>query len=48
MKNIRKFLMEMGGNFAFIGYQYRLALEEDFSIEILLFHRRLKSLVAID
>ena len=28
MKNIRKFLMEMGGDFAFIGNQYRLALEE--------------------
>jgi predicted nuclease of restriction endonuclease-like (RecB) superfamily len=48
MKNMRKFLMEMGGDFAFIGNQYRLALEEDFSIDILLYHRRLKSLVAID
>lgn len=48
MKNIRKFLMEMGGDFSFIGNQFRLALEEDFSIDILLFHRRLKSLVAID
>ncbi len=47
MKNIRKFLMEMGGDFAFIGNQYRLALEEYFSIDILLYHRRLKSLVAI-
>jgi len=48
MKNMRKFLMEMGGDFAFIGNQYRLALEEDFCIDILLYHRRLKSLVAID
>lgn len=48
MKNIRKFLMEMGGDFAFIGNQYRLALEEDFSVDILLYHRKLKSLVAID
>ena len=48
MKNIRKFLMEMGGDFSFIGNQFRLALEEDFSIDILLFHRKLKSLVAID
>lgn len=48
MKNMRKFLMEMGGDFAFIGNQYRLALEEDFCIDILLFHRKLKSLVAID
>ena len=48
MKNMRKFLMEMGGDFAFIGNQYRLALEEDFCIDILLYHRRLKSLVAIE
>jgi len=48
IKNIRKFLLEMGGDFAFIGNQYRLALEEDFCIDILLYHRRLKSLVAID
>ncbi len=48
LKNIRKFLIEMGGDFAFIGNQYRLELEEDFSVDILLYHRRLKSLVAID
>lgn len=48
MKNIRKFLMEMGGDFAFIANQYRLELEEDFYIDILLYHRRLKSLVAIE
>jgi predicted nuclease of restriction endonuclease-like (RecB) superfamily len=48
MRNIRKFLMEMGGDFAFIANQYRLALEEDFCIDVLLYHRRLKSLVAID
>jgi predicted nuclease of restriction endonuclease-like (RecB) superfamily len=48
MKNIRKFLMEMGGDFTFIANQYRLALEEHFCIDILPYHRRLKSLVAID
>ncbi len=48
MKNMRKFLMEMGGDFAFIGNQYKLKLEEDFYIDILLYHRRLKSLVAIE
>ena len=48
MRNMRKFLMEMGGDFAFIGNQYRLAVEDGFSIDILLYHRRLKSLVAID
>jgi predicted nuclease of restriction endonuclease-like (RecB) superfamily len=48
MKNIRKFLMEMGGDFAFIANQYRLAVEEDYYIDVLLYHRRLKSLVAIE
>ncbi len=48
MRNMRKFLMEMGGDFAFIGNQYRLAVEDGFTIDILLYHRRLKSLVAID
>ena len=36
------------GDFAFIANQYRLALEEDFCIDLLLYHRRLKSLVAIE
>lgn len=49
MKNIEKFLSEMGGDFTFIGNQYRLRVEEeDFFIDLLLFHRRLKSLVAIE
>ncbi len=49
MKNIRKFLSEMGGDFAFIGNQYRLHVgEEDFYIDLLLYHRKLKSLVVIE
>lgn len=49
MKNIRQFLSEMGGDFAFIGNQYRLKVgEEDFYIDLLLYHRKLKSLVVIE
>ncbi len=49
IKNIRSFLMEMGTDFAFIGNQYKLTVgEEDFYIDILLYHRRLKSLIAIE
>lgn len=49
LKNMRGFLMEMGGDFAFIGNQYRLEVGEDsFYVDILLYHRRLKSLVAIE
>jgi predicted nuclease of restriction endonuclease-like (RecB) superfamily len=49
MKNIRNFLSEMGGDFAFIGNQYRLHVgDEDFYIDLLLYHRKLKSLVVIE
>jgi predicted nuclease of restriction endonuclease-like (RecB) superfamily len=49
MRNIRKFLMEMGGDFAFMGNQYRLIVgEEEFFIDLLLYHRRLKSLIVVE
>lgn len=49
MKNMRSFLTEMGGDFTFMGNQYRLEVGEDnYYIDILLYHRRLKSLVAIE
>jgi hypothetical protein len=49
LKNIRGFLTELGGDFSFIGNQYRLVVEdEEFFIDLLLYHRRLRSLVAIE
>ncbi len=49
LQNIRKFLLEMGSDFCFVGNQFRLEIEgEDYHIDLLLFHRRLQSLVAID
>ncbi len=49
VKNIRSFLMEMGGDFTFIGNQYKLNVKgEIFFIDLLLYHRLLKSLVAIE
>lgn len=49
IKNIRKFLLEMGGDFAFMGNQYRLQVgKEEYFIDLLLYHRRLKSLIAIE
>jgi len=49
VKNIRSFLMEMGGDYSFIGNQYRLELEGDeYFIDLLLYHRKLKSLLAIE
>ena len=49
IKSIQKFLLEMGGDFAFMGSQYKLEIGgEQFFIDLLLYHRRLKSLVAIE
>jgi len=49
VNNIRAFLTEMGGYFTFVGNQHHLEVAgEDFYIDLLLFHRRLRSLIAID
>jgi len=49
VNNIRAFLIEMGNDFTFIGNQYHLVVgNRDLYIDLLLFHRRLKSLVAIE
>jgi predicted nuclease of restriction endonuclease-like (RecB) superfamily len=46
---IEHFLREMGGIFAFVGSQYRLEIDEkEFFIDLLLYHRRLRCLVAIE
>lgn len=46
---IEHFLREMGGLFAFVGSQYRLEIEgQEYFIDLLLFHRRLRCLVAVD
>jgi predicted nuclease of restriction endonuclease-like (RecB) superfamily len=49
INNIRAFLLEMGGDFSFIGNQYHLDVtDDDYYIDLLLFHRRLRCLIAID
>lgn len=49
INNIRAFLSEMGGNFTFVGNQYHISLdEEDYYIDLLLFHRKLKCLLAVE
>jgi len=46
---IEHFLREMGGHFAFVGSQFRLEVEDtEYFIDLLLYHRRLKCLVAIE
>ena len=49
LENMRKFLIEMGGYFAFVGNQYRLEIDEqEFFVDLLLYHRHLRCLVAIE
>lgn len=49
LSNIRNFLVELGGDFAFLGNQYPVKLEDKtFEIDLLLFHRQLQCLVAIE
>jgi predicted nuclease of restriction endonuclease-like (RecB) superfamily len=46
---VEHFLRAMGGLFAFVGSQFRLEVDgREFFVDLLLFHRRLKCLVAID
>jgi len=49
ISRIETFLREMGGMFAFMGSQYRLEVDgEEYFIDLLLFHRNLRALVAIE
>lgn len=49
VQNIKKFILSIGHDFAFMGNQYRLKVEEEeFFIDLLFFHRKLQCLVAIE
>ncbi len=49
MAKINQFLIEMGGIFTFAGNQFRLEVGgQEFFIDLLLYHRRLKCLVAVE
>ena len=47
--HIRKFLLELGQGFAFIGNQYHLTLDdEDYYLDMLMYHVKLKCYVVIE
>jgi predicted nuclease of restriction endonuclease-like (RecB) superfamily len=49
LSNIRNFLIEMGGDFTFVGNQYPVRIDDKtFEIDLLLYHRQLQCLVAIE
>ncbi len=49
IRHLESFLLELGGDFAFVGRQRRLRVgSEWYRIDLLFFHRRLRCLVVID
>ena len=49
LAELQKFISELGSDFAFVARQKRLMIDNrDYYIDLLFYHRRLKSLVAID
>jgi predicted nuclease of restriction endonuclease-like (RecB) superfamily len=49
MKNLTKFLLELGSGFAFVGQQYKLSIDErDFKIDLLFYHIKLHCYVVVE
>ncbi len=49
VRNLENFLMELGGDFAFVGRQKRLRVgNEWYRVDLVFFHRKLRCLVVID
>jgi predicted nuclease of restriction endonuclease-like (RecB) superfamily len=49
VRHLENFLMELGNDFAFVGRQRRLRIDDEwFRIDLLFFHRRLRCLVIFD
>jgi predicted nuclease of restriction endonuclease-like (RecB) superfamily len=49
VRHLEKFLLEIGQGFAFVGRQYRLDVGgEDFYIDLLFYHLRLRAFIVID
>lgn len=49
VRHVEKFLLELGQGFAFVGRQYRLDVgDEDFYIDLLFYHLRLRAFVVIE
>lgn len=49
IKNVEKFLLELGAGFAFVGRQYRLHISNrDFNLDLLFYHLKMRCYVVID
>ena len=49
IRHLEAFLLELGDDFAFVGRQRRLRIDDEwYRVDLLFFHRRLRSLILID
>lgn len=49
VSNVKRFMMSLGREFAFMGNQYRLVVdEEDYFVDLLFYHRGLRAMIAIE
>jgi len=49
VENLKHFMLELGGNFTFVGQEYRIQVGmHDYYIDLLFFHRELQCLVAVE
>ncbi len=49
LKHLEKFLLELGGGFAFVGRQYQIAVsDQDYYIDLLFYHLKLRAFVVIE
>jgi predicted nuclease of restriction endonuclease-like (RecB) superfamily len=49
LRDLERFLVELGGDFAFVARQKRMIVDgEDFYLDLLFYHRRLRRLVAVE
>jgi hypothetical protein len=49
LRELEAFILELGGDFAFVARQKRVTIDnEDYYLDLLFYHRRLRRLVAVD
>ena len=49
IEHLERFLLELGGDFAFVGRQKRLRIDDEwFRVDLVFYHRRLRCLILID
>ncbi|MDD3877489.1 MAG: PDDEXK nuclease domain-containing protein [Bacteroidales bacterium] len=49
VKNVEKFILELGAGFAFVGRQYKLVVsDQDFYIDLLFYHLKMRCFVVIE